>query len=77
MDCPPRTPSAARIVRQVIGSVRTSSVTARQHHFHSRLHQRTSRLSNDIPAGSDFAVRFSVYNHLRSLPFGVTVVLTT
>ena len=33
-------------------------------------------LSNDIPAGSDFAVRFSVYNHLRSLPFGVTVVLT-
>ena len=33
-------------------------------------------LSNDIPAGSDFAVRFSVYNRLRGLPFGVTVVLT-
>ena len=33
-------------------------------------------LSHHLPAGSNFAVRFSLYNQLHSLPFGVTVLLT-
>ena len=33
-------------------------------------------LSTALPSGSSFAVRFSLYNRLRALPFGVTVVLT-
>ncbi|MDE6934390.1 MAG: HAMP domain-containing histidine kinase [Oscillospiraceae bacterium] len=33
-------------------------------------------LSHHLPAGSNFAVRFSLYNQLRSLSFGVTVLLT-
>lgn len=33
-------------------------------------------VSHHLPAGSDFAVRFSVYNQLRSLSFSLTVILT-
>lgn len=33
-------------------------------------------VSHYLPPGSDFAVRFSVYNHLRSIPFSVAVILT-
>ena len=33
-------------------------------------------LSSRLPAGSNFAVRFSLYNSLHALPFGVTVLLT-
>ena len=33
-------------------------------------------LSTVLPSGSSFAVRFGMYNRLRALPFGVTVVLT-
>ena len=33
-------------------------------------------LSNKLPAGSNFAVRFSMYNRLHGLPYGVTVALT-
>lgn len=33
-------------------------------------------VSNDLPAGSDFSVRFSIYNHLHSLSFGGAVILT-
>lgn len=33
-------------------------------------------VSHYLPAGSDFAVRFSVYNQLRSLSFSLTVILT-
>lgn len=33
-------------------------------------------LSSRLSPGSDFAVRFSLYNSLHALPFGVTVLLT-
>ena len=33
-------------------------------------------LSKTLPAGSDFSVRFGIYNMLRSLSFSVTVLLT-
>ena len=33
-------------------------------------------LSDKLPAGSNFAVRYSMYNRLHGLPYGVTVVLT-
>ncbi len=33
-------------------------------------------VSANLPSGSNFAVRFSLYNLLHALPFGVTVVLT-
>ena len=33
-------------------------------------------VSVELPAGSNFAVRLGMYNQLRALPYGVTVVLT-
>ena len=33
-------------------------------------------LSSKLPAGSNFAVRYSMYNRLHGLPYGVTVALT-
>ena len=33
-------------------------------------------VSTELPAGSNFAVRFGLYRILRALPFGITVVLT-
>ena len=33
-------------------------------------------LSAQLPAGSNFSVRYSLYNQLHALPFGVTVLLT-